>query len=225
MSDKIKFIANNPIEINNLTNDLQNVLNKINAWIKLIEEYGTICEDNTLFESYDLDNRDFTYEMRIASLGTEYKNWAILPVTFHRMGETWIYEKLILTSNTGMVEWYCNKLNLTNDEYIKVSNNESIKILGAFYHRMKIIIENIEKIFKFFSGNKIFNLFEINHVDKFLSKPNNKLKNLEIYNSCIQIKKYQYCQEELTLKYLNIEKATDLAQLALFNYIKNKSFL
>ena len=225
----IKTIADSPITINELPNDVFNILTKISQWITLIINYGTLLNDETLFLNFNLDNTCFTQEMRLASLGKEYKNWKILPFKLHDSGETWSYEQLVLTSNTGLVEWYCNKLDLTKEDFIKVCNNENVKILGAFYHRMKIILENINLIFDFLAGKKIYGFFDIFCIDKILSTQNLKIKNSKIYELCIIVKEYQSESEseksELITKYMELEKAIDLSQLALFNFIKDKTFL
>jgi hypothetical protein len=225
MDNSIILIANTPIIINELDNGLSSILTKIINWFELIQNYGALLDNDTLFVKFNLDDTYFTQEMRLASMGREYKNWKILPKIFHESGESWDYKKLVLTSNSGLVEWYCKKLNLTIDEYIQVCDNDTIKILGVFYHRMKIIIENINKIFDFLSGKKIYNLFDISCVEKLLSRQDFKIRNYEQYEMCIKIKEYQLLQEELTLKYLNLEKAIELSQMALFNYIRDKTFI
>jgi hypothetical protein len=226
MESLITKIATTPIIINEKNNELTQVLNKILEWIELIMEYGELCEQKFVYKDVDITNdSDFTLEMRIASLGREYKKWKIFPGELHETGETWSLEKLVSASNTGIVEWYCRKLGLPIETYLKLSENLNVQILGAFYHRMKIISENIENIFKFFAGKKIYNLFDISILNKLLSKPNFKISNPKAYELCIKIKEYEFKQEEITNKYLNIERAIDLSQLTLFTIIKNKLFI
>lgn len=226
MEDIINKIAITPIIINKKNNGLAEILKKILEWIDLIMVYGQLFEQEFVYKDVDItDDSDFTLDMRIASLGREYSNWNILPISLHEEGETWSLERLVSASNTGIVEWYCKKLGLSTQEYVKLSENLNIQIIGAFYHRMKIILENIEKIFRFFAGKKIYNLFDINIVNKLLDKPNFKISNPKEYELCIKIKEYELKQEEITNKYLNIERVTDLSQLTLFTIIKNKLFI
>lgn len=223
----ITNIAITPIMINEKNNGLPEILAKILGWINLILDYGDVLEQKFSYKGIDItdDDCDFTLEMKLASLGREYKNWKILPKSLHESGETWSLEKLVLASNTGIVEWYCKKFDFSTDEYRKLSENLNIQILGAFYHRMKIALENINLIFGFFAGRKIYNNFNINIVNNLLSRPDFKISNPEVYDSCSKIKDFELKQEELMNKYLNIERATDLSQLTLFTIIKNRIFL
>ena len=219
MESIIKSIATTPVTINSKDNQL---LEKIILWIELIIDYGTLFEQKFAYGNIDLsDNSDFTYEMRLASLGTEYKNWKILPGSLHDYGETWSLEQLISTSNTGIVEWYCNKFGFSRETYLCICNNTDIQILGAFYHRIKIILENVCRVIDFFSNKKIYGIFDIDKVNKLLSKKDLEIKNNALYILCKKIKEFELIKEEIYMKYLNLEKATDLSQLALFTLIKN----
>jgi hypothetical protein len=223
----IIIIGKTPILINMQFNDLEGILDKILQWIELILNYAKLLDSDELFKDFNLDDTFFTQEMRLASLGKEYKNWKIIAKDLHDNGEMWLYDKLIITSNTGLIEWYCNKFNLTSDEYKIVCDDKNIQLLGAFYHRMKIIIENIYKIFIFFSGKNIYKFFNISCIKKLLLKPDLQIKNSKVFIMCNKIKKYyetQEIQENLTIKYLNLEKALELSQVAIFNYIRNKTF-
>jgi hypothetical protein len=226
MESIIETIALEPIVINQLDNQLSHTLEKIILWINLIIDYGTLLEQDFTYKNLNLvndsdSNSDFTFEMRLASLGKEYKNWKISPGLLHDLGESWTFEKLILTSNTGIVQWYCNKFGLSDEQYLHICDNVDIQILGAFYHRMKIILENVCRIIDFFSGKKIYNTFDISKVNKLLTKRDLQVKNPDIFNSCTKIKEFELGKEEIINKYLNLERATDLSQYALFTLIKN----
>ena len=226
MESIIKTIASNPIMINQHDNQLNNILEKIILWINLIIEYGIIFEQDFKYNNIDLtNNTDFTFEMRLASMGTEYKNWEILPGLLHDSGESWSYEKLILTSNTGIVDWYCNKFGFSHEKYLYICTNRDVQILGAFYHRMKIILENVHTIIDFFSNKKIYGIFDMSKLNKLLSNKFLHEKNKSIYNLCIKIKEFENKKEEIIIKYLNLEKTIDCSQLALFILIKNNSNL
>jgi hypothetical protein len=223
MEDIITEISKKPITINQYKYGLLDILTRINLWIELIFSYGTLLKDFSYKKIESINNSDFTLEMRTASLGREYKNWKILPTSLHEFGETWTFEELVITSNTGIVEWYCNKLLLSKEEYIKVCENYDIKIIGVFYHRMKIILENIYQIIDFFSGKKI-NHVDMTFVKKFIIRPNIQIKNKIIYDECIKILDFEKTYDFLFDNYLNLEKATDLSQMILFLIIKNKMY-
>jgi hypothetical protein len=220
-SEIIDYIATTSININDKTKSLENILLQIIEWIDLIIKYGTLLDDEMLFKNFDLHNEDFTYDERIASIGKEYYNWKILPSDFHENGEKWNFEKLVIVSNTGLVDWYCKKFNYNQEIIYKIVNDTTVKILGAFYHRMKIIIENINLILDFMTGKSIYNFFDLSKITKLQSKKDFIVKYPLNNELCIKIKDYCNNYDEIFIKYLVIEKATDLAQLALFNYIKN----
>jgi hypothetical protein len=191
-------------------------LNKILFWFKFIENFT--LDINDLFKSFDLNITFFTHEMRTASLGAEYTKWEILPFQFHEDGETWSFDKLVVTSNTGLVNWYCSKLNYTNEEYEKICNDENVKILGSFFHRYKIVSEKINEIMNLFSGYK-FNNFDFNCIDKLLSQTNFKLKQPKLYTLCVEINNYKKKKDLLFKNSIEIEKSIEFSQIALFNYI------
>lgn len=226
METIIESIAKKSITINYKDNQLNNILEKIILWTEFIIDYGRLFEQKFAYKNIELSNNDdFTYEMRLASLGKEYKNWKILPGSLHDYGESWSFEKLILTSNTGIVEWYCNKFGFSHNTYLYICNDTDIQILGAFYHRMKIILENVCRVIDFFSNKKIYGMFDIDKVNKLLSKKDLKIKNNGIYILCEKIKEFELIREEICIKYLNLEKATDFSQIALFTLIKNAGTL
>ena len=155
MSYILGIIAKNKITINELTDELPNILKKLLEWIKLIFNYGTLLNNELLFEKLDTNDEFFTQEIRLASLGKEYKNWKILPSLLHESGESWSFEKLVLTSNSGLVDWYFDNLNIDKDKYYaKACENETIQLLGVVYHRLKIILENIYYIIDFLFESK-----------------------------------------------------------------------
>ena len=211
-------MAKSPITINRDINDLNGVLNKILNWIELIEVYCLI-NNYKIFDCFNLDSVYFTHEMRLASLGREYKNWNILPSKLHENGEMWSFDELVLTSNTGLVEWYCNKFGYSKEKYENICNDENIKILGAFYHRFKITLEKINELFNFLFGKKFYN-FDLNCIDKLLAKTDFNIKQPLLYDLCVKIKNYETNKECLMKKYIKIEEIVEFAQIALFNYIR-----
>ena len=190
MEKSIELIAQTPILINSKNDDLCNIFEKIILWVNLIKEYGELLKGDYNYKNQDLTkNDDFTFEMKIASLGSEYKNWKISPSSLHETGELWSFEQMVIASNTGLVEWYCNKFGYSNDKYLKICDNIDIQILGAFYHRMKIILENVYKIIDYFKSGKKYGMFDINIIDKLLLKKDLDKKNKKLYELCTEIKK------------------------------------
>jgi hypothetical protein len=221
METIINNIGSRPIVINEQNDGLLSILNKIVDWLNLIVDYGSLLDIDFNYKNINMvSNEEFSFDMRLASLGSEYKNWSVVPKLLHEDGESWSWEKLVQVSNTGLISWYCDKLGLSNGAYIQLTENLDIQHLGAFYHRMKIILENVEKIFGFLNGGKIYNNVDIKIIDKVMHRPNFKELNPLAYELCEKIKYYQLNQEPLTNRYLNMEKATDMAQLALFSIIK-----
>jgi hypothetical protein len=214
--DTIIFIANKRIFINKRENDIKNILLKINEWIEIIILYNDLLKNN-IFQEFDTNDKFFTNEMRLASLGTEYYNWNIIASSLHQKGEKYKYEKLAKISNTGLVEWYCNKLNFSKEKYNKICKDSKIILLGVFYHRLKIIIENIRNIFEFFNGKYIYNYFQIKSLNNLLQKTSK----YNIYYLCSNIKYYYDNQNILLNKYLILEQTIELSQIVLFNNIKN----
>jgi len=210
-------VAKSPITINRDINDF-GVLNKILNWIEIVQTYSLV-NNYKIFDCFNLDSAYFTHDMRLASLGREYKNWNTLPSKLHENGEMWSFDELVLTSNTGLVEWYCNKFGYSKDKYEKICNDENIKILGAFYHRFKIALERINEILNFLSGKKIYN-FDLKCIDKLLAKKDFETKQPLLHVICIKIKNYETNKECFMKNYIKIEKTVEFAQLALFNYIR-----
>jgi hypothetical protein len=228
MECAIELIARKPITINKKCSGLNDILEKIILWIELVIEYDKLFEENFIYKNINFSqvyDNDFSYEMRLASLGTEYKNWKILPGLLHEYGESWSFEELILTSNTGIVEWYCNKFGFSHETYLAIGANIDVQLLGAFYHRMKIILENISKIMDFFSNKQIYGMFDINKLNKLLSNKELEKKYFDTFILCKKIKEFELIKDELFEKYVHLEKVTDLSQLVLFILIKQNNKL
>lgn len=218
INESLITMAISPITINKNKNDLEGVLNKIINWIELIEVYCLI-NNYKIFDCFNLDAIYFTHEMRLASLGREYKNWKIIPSKLHEDGEMWSFDKLVLASNTGLVEWYCNKFGYSKEKYEKICNDKNVKILGAFYHRFKILAEKVNEILNFLSGKKIYG-FDLNSIDKLLAKTDFDTRQPLLYELCIKIKNYETKKDFLIKNYIKIEEVVEFAQIALFNYIR-----
>lgn len=89
----------------------------------------------------DCEAEGFTYEMRLASGGTNYNVGSI-----HEDGESWTFDKAVEMNNQGMVEWYCQKVGLTREESEKVKAMTIVQELGAFFLRYKVVAERFGKL-------------------------------------------------------------------------------
>lgn len=227
----LESIAKNPIKINTELYSYP-YLARIVKWIELVNEYGKnlniewkfIGLDDILGRTYGekdfiADSKEFTQEMRNASFGTEYKEWKITPGLLHDYGETWSYEQLVLTSNTGIIWWYCKKLFKNN--YEKICDDINIQLLGAFFHRTKIILENVNKLLDFLFNNKKFENLTLDQVIKINSSPYLEKKNSTIFLLTNQILQTANSKDIFFDNYLNIEKVIDLSQLNIFLIVKN----
>lgn len=219
-SNIIKEIAYNPILINQ---KCSNILHRIADWI----EYIFFCGNAYLKLNHKLSTEeidaDFTFVLKRASLGTEYKKWKIIPHDFHAYGETWSYDELVLCSNTGLIDWYCNYFSYSETEYLECVKNLEICTLGACFHRLKIIMENIYKIIDFVIENKNYEYYNMTNVKKLLHKTYLKEKNSELFGF---LEKIAYIdKEKLMENYLVLESLTDLIQQKIFRIIKTKSWI
>ena len=80
--------------------------------------------------------------MRNAGFGAAY---GIQTGVIHGDGERWSYDRLKEFSYRGIVKWWSDKLGHTEEEYKQLEGNETLAILGAFYHRYKIVAEQYNK--------------------------------------------------------------------------------
>lgn len=95
------------------------------------------------------DAEGFTYNMKYASFGSEYNK----PVGhIHSDGERWSFENLVqFTMDGRIIDWYIKKLKeqgneFTEEEIQQIKSNEDLQILGAFFHRYKIVAERYNTI-------------------------------------------------------------------------------
>lgn len=88
----------------------------------------------------DCEEEGFNKEMREASFGMEYKIY-VAPI--HYDGEKWTYERLVYFSNEGILDWYARKLGKTAAEFEAIKRIPELQILGAFFHRYKIVAEQL----------------------------------------------------------------------------------
>jgi hypothetical protein len=96
----------------------------------------------------------FTDEMIEASVGEDYAN---VIVGIHEFGERLPFDRLQRMGQDGIIQWWINTLEARGEiEYSDVERealrtNEVLNTLSAFYHRFKIVIENIRRSFDYIS--------------------------------------------------------------------------
>lgn len=94
----------------------------------------------------------FTDEMREASAGEDYTH-AIVGI--HQTGESESFDRLKKRGQDGIIQWWMNKLQSRGQvdysdadrEAIRTSNE--LNTLSVFYHRFKIVLENVSKAFSY----------------------------------------------------------------------------
>lgn len=180
------------------------------------------------------DAEGFNYNMRLASLGREYKE-AVGHIHFD--GERWPYENLVAFTIGGrIIDWYVDQLKrkgleFTPEDIQRIKENNDLQILGAFFHRYKIVAEkasivrsNIAKglgeFFPKYSAYKGKNSYEklLAEKDTFpkpLPKP--VLESLPVFLHHISI--------NTTSSDLPIEIAIDRAQCLMYYIVKHKGVL
>jgi hypothetical protein len=158
------------------------------------------------------EQEGFDENMRQASLGKDYPN----SIVNHYSGEKDTYEDLVKISTNGLVDWYCKKAELAEDESTYVKNLEEVQILGAFFHRYKVFLEHIGKYIKLLQDGKKEELIKI--CQEYIEKVSQKYK--------LQIKKQfetiKYEIDNLITYYLTIETLIERVQCLLWKITKNK---
>jgi hypothetical protein len=88
--------------------------------------------------------------MRLAALGHGY---AINVSIIHHDGETWPYERLVDFSFDGLFDWYARTLGLPKEQLGTLRDTiPELSILGAFFHRFKIVLENLNTMMGLLNG-------------------------------------------------------------------------
>lgn len=97
----------------------------------------------------------FTDEMIEASLGNDYSS---VIVGIHEFGERLPFDRLKRMGQDGIIQWWINTLQARGEieysdgEREALRTNEVLNTLSVFYHRFKIVIENIRRAFGYISG-------------------------------------------------------------------------
>ena len=164
----------------------------------------------------DCEKEGFTREMREAGFGVGY---GIQTGIIHGDGETWTYDRLKDFSYRGMVKWWSDKLGNSEDDYRQLEVNETLAILGAFYHRYKIVAEQYNKA----NANLQAGL------KRFIPSASSASYKEPPARLAPQIKSLlprldAYATSEVPI-YLHMEQAIDRAQCIMFYIVKHKGKL
>lgn len=177
------------------------------------------------------DGEGFTYSMKQATFGREYRN----PVGhIHADGETWSYDTLVdFTMDGRIIDWYIKKFQnqgivFTPEDIERIKSMEELKILGAFFHRYKVVaerlryaIDNLEKgVARFVPKYSTYTTTD--SYDQILTKPNIKLgPSMKTKLNLLR----DFVQNNTTGKNRFIELAIDRAQCLMFLIVKRKGAL
>lgn len=88
----------------------------------------------------------FNNSMKQASLGSQYRERV---GHIHLDAERWSFDALVeFTLEGRMVDWYIQQLRgsgivFTDEDIAKIKNKPELRILGAFFHRYKVVAERL----------------------------------------------------------------------------------
>ena len=177
-------------------------------------------------ELLDCAKEGFDYDMRKAGLGAGYN---VYTGEIHDDGEEWDYEKLQHFTMNGIVGWWINHLKstgvtFTDDEIKRIKENDILAILGAFFHRYKIVAERFSQLRRVLNKGVVEILIKqknytgLNSFKKYGNSEDEKTKPAKA-----NMKKIGSFVETFGLAAdLPIESAIDKAQCIMFYIIKHK---
>jgi hypothetical protein len=183
----------------------------------------------------DCQKEGFDLEMRYATFGSNYKKDVS---HIHLDGEKWSFDKLKdFTMDGRIVDWYIEELDkqgikYTSTEIEKLKKNETLAILGAFFHRYKVVAEkvgharvNLNKGVSHFFIAPQFKDYTGKHSYKTYLKAN---KNEKFHKMFIERHKEsleklaRFVDIDIEAKDLPIENAIDKAQCLMYYIVKHK---
>lgn len=178
--------------------------------------------------AFDCENEGFTLAMRYATFGREYN---INVGHIHIDGESWSFQKLRDFSFNGIVKWYTRQMNTpySEQDLTKLKENETLAILGAFFHRYKVVAERLqaarrvlyEGLSYLFSGKaSMKNLSGVTSYKQFMNQ-SPQIKVSPVLKDAIE-KMSAFVDSDITAKDLAIESAIDKAQCLMFYIVKHK---
>ncbi len=186
----------------------------------------------------DCDKEGFTYEMRLAGLGNGY---SVNAHSLHVDGEQWHHNKLITFSMNGIVKWWIDHLKFTEQnpngiqftevDLKKIKANKDLYLLGAFFHRYKILIEIFQDLTLTLNGGvKQFSIFNKANNDEWIGR--NSFKRYANFDNISNPSKHvakiiatkisnliEQFEENIDFP---IQSALDKAQCIMFYIVKNK---
>ena len=227
------FYMNKNKNKKNTNNNYSNILHRM---------YGqneNAFENNKKNNKVNCEAEGFNLDMRYATFGEKYKKSV---GHIHHDAEKWSYEQLVdFTIDGRIIDWYIEELkkqgiDFTDEDIGRIKANKSLQILGAFYHRYKIVAErfsqaqsNFEKgVYHFLRGISRYNKIKMN---TFVGK-NSYRQFLEAQNISKgdSIKKYitklsEFASLNFEGRDTVIELAIDRAQCLMFYIVKHKGNL
>jgi hypothetical protein len=134
----------------------------------------------------DCDSIGFTDEIMQASLGRNYpelvKKYPGDPLrTLHDRGQMIDFETLASYGKYGIMEWYARKAGIPAEDWDRLTNLYEVKILMAFFNRMKIVLENINILFNVLTTSDDIISFIV--IPRSVDAMRRKVKNFEGFKS------------------------------------------
>ncbi len=84
-----------------------------------------------------------------ASFGSNYPKLSpnLAVGRLHSVGERETFDRLAATSKFGLMDWYRRKIpGRTEEEWDMLTDIHEVRILGAFFHRFKIVMERLDAL-------------------------------------------------------------------------------
>lgn len=165
----------------------------------------------------------FNLNIRKASLGSNYPKLKFEVGAIHADGEKRSFENLVDFSQRGLFDWYARKAGLTEEDYLEICQIPELNILGAFFHRYKIVSENISLIRRILKKGpkEFFTIASEKTWASFLENPKIKSKNLPWKPNAIFLSELD--NEKFFAIDIPIETIIDKVQCLIWIIIKNKS--
>jgi hypothetical protein len=88
----------------------------------------------------DCTSIGFDDTIREASLGHEYSELRTSFASYHDHGQAWSFDELCKHGIYGLLDWYAKRVGSDRDA---LAANPAMCTLLAFYHRFKIVLENL----------------------------------------------------------------------------------
>jgi hypothetical protein len=171
----------------------------------------------------DCDSIGFNDEIIQASLGTNYpelvKKYPGDPLrVLHDHGQMMDFETLASYGKYGIMEWYARKAGIPAEDWDRLTNLYEVKILMAFFNRMKIVLENMNILYNVLTTSDDIISFIV--IPRSVDAMRRKVKNYEGFKYHMNKMKLDIDYE--TLKEIYTTKDTYLMYIFELDQIINK---